>query len=111
MDPYPEAEQWVRDEAAKLDEFYPEIISCRIAIEAPHRRRQWGNPYQVRVDLSVPGKELAVSHEPSLHSPAQRAGRGKRVKRLEIEDIHKDLHLTIHNAFKAVRRQLQDYVQ
>src|SRR6266568_4402459 len=55
MDPYPEAERWVRDEAAKLDEFYSKITSCRVAIEATTRRRRSGNPYQVRVDLTVPG--------------------------------------------------------
>jgi cold shock CspA family protein len=109
--PYKEAEQWVREEAAKLDEFYPKITSCLVLVEAPHRHRQWGNPYQVRVDLSVPGKELVITNEPSVHSSAQRAKETRRAKRLEIEARHKDLHLVIRNAFRAARRQLQDYVR
>ena len=111
MEAYPEAEQWVRDEAAKLDEFYPKIMSCRVAIEAPHRRHQSGNPYEVRVDLSVPGKEIAVSHEPSLHSSAKRLKQPKDVKGLEIEAVYKDLHVAIRDTFRAARRQLQDYVR
>ena len=67
MDRYPESEQWVREEAAKLDRFYPKITSCRVIIQMPHRHRAWGNPYQITVELSVPGKDLVVSREPSLH--------------------------------------------
>ena len=32
-------------------------------------------------------------------------------KDLEVEAPYKDLHLTIRNAFKAARRQVQDYVR
>jgi ribosome-associated translation inhibitor RaiA len=107
MEPYPEAEAWVREHAAKLNEFYSKIMHCRVTIEAPTRR---GSPYQVHIDLTVPGKELAVSHEPSLYSSAQRLQQKKRVKSLDIDAPYKDLHLAIDRTFKAARRQLEDYV-
>jgi cold shock CspA family protein len=111
IDRYPEAEQWVLDEAAKLDRFYAKIISCRVVIEMPHRRREWGNPYHVTIELSVPGKELVSNHEPSLHGAARQIKQRKQSKQLEIESTFKDLHLAIRDAFKAAKRQLQDYVR
>ena len=108
MEPYPEAEAWVREHAAKLNEFYSKIMHCDVTIEAPTRR---GSPFQVHIDLTVPGKELAVSHEPSLYSSAQRLQQKKRVKGLDVDAPYKDLHLAIDRAFKAARRQLEDYLQ
>ena len=53
----------------------------------------------------MPGKELVVTHEPVLKHEEQ------WYKRLEVEDPHKDVYVAIHNAFKAIRRQLQEYVR
>jgi len=108
MEPYPEAEAWVREHAAKLNELYSKIMHFNVTIEARNRP---GNPYQVHIDLTVPGKELAVSHEPSLYSSAQRLQEKKRVKSLDVDAPYKDLHLAIDRAFKAARRQLEDYVR
>lgn len=106
MDPYPEAENWVREEANKLNELYPKIMRCRVAIEPITRRRRDGNPYEVRLDLTVPGRELAVSHQPDLHSSAKRLRQGKKAKSLEVQALYKDLCVAIGNTFKAARRQL-----
>ena len=108
---YEPAEEWVREAVAKLDALYPRIINCRVVIEMPHRDREWGNPYQVRIDLSVPGKELVVMHDPDLHSTAQQLRMARKPKRLEIKDPHKNLHSVIRDGFKAARRKLQDYVR
>jgi ribosome-associated translation inhibitor RaiA len=107
MEPYPEAEAWVQEQAAKLNEFCSKIIRCHVTIDAPTRQ---GNPYQLHIDLTVPGKELVVSHEPSLYSSAQRLEQKKRVKSLDIDAPYKDLHLAIDRTFKAAQRQLEDYV-
>lgn len=105
-----QAEAWVREAAGKLDQVYSKIMSCRVVIELPHQHRHWGNPFQVRVDLSVPGKELTVTGEPKLPSP-QRVRQTKKSKRLEIDAPYKDLHVAIRDAFRAAKRQLQDYVR
>jgi ribosome-associated translation inhibitor RaiA len=34
------AEQLVREKAAKLDEFCDQILSCRVAVEVPHRHHE-----------------------------------------------------------------------
>ncbi len=64
-----ELKDWIRDEitrkAEKLDEFYNRIIRCRVVIEIPHRHRREGVLYNVRIDMTVPGKELVVEREPN----------------------------------------------
>lgn len=84
----------VRRHIAKLEQFCDHIMSCRVAIEKPQKRQPAGNPYRVRIDITVPpGHELAVSREP-----------------LDSES-HAPLRTVITNAFKAARRQLQDLVE
>ena len=98
----------MQEHVAKLNEFYPKIMHCRVTIEAPTHP---GNPYQVHIDLTVPGKELVVSHEPSLYSSAERLQEKKRVKSLDIDAPYKDLHLAIDRTFKAAQQELEDYVR
>ena len=54
----------VRERAQKLDHIYDSVINCSIAIESPRRRYAKGTFYNVRIDLTIPGKELAVNREP-----------------------------------------------
>jgi len=104
-------EKWIRKEAAKLETFYRRIISCRIALERPNRRHKWGSLYHVRIDLAVPGGELVVKHQPTLHTAMQHIGNRKLAKHLEIRIPHKDLRQAINDAFKAAGRRLQDYAR
>jgi len=104
-------EQWIREEAVKLDEFYNRIMSCRVVVELPNRRRQWGNLYHVRIDVTVPGGELVVRRQPSLHAPIQQLHEAKVVKHLEVTTPHKELRQAIDDAFKAMGRRLQDYAR
>jgi len=105
------AEQWVRKEAAKLDEFYNHIMACRVVLEKPTGRRKWGSLYHVRIDLTVPGGELVVKRQPSLHSSIQQIGGSRVVKHLELQVPHRDLRQAIDDAFKAMGRRLQDYAR
>jgi cold shock CspA family protein/ribosome-associated translation inhibitor RaiA len=104
-------EEWIREEAAKLDEFYTHIMSCRVVVEFPSRRHRWGSRYHVRIDLTIPGGELVVKHEPSLHSSFQRTHEGKVVKHLEVNAPHKELRQAIDDSFNEMRRRLQDYAR
>jgi hypothetical protein len=92
-------EQEVQREAAKLEKFYNRIISCRVVVEAPERHHQHGNLHHVRVDLGLPGTELVVKDEPSL----LRSG--------PVPTPHRDVDVAIRGAFRAARRQLQDYAR
>lgn len=92
MPPNEQLETEIRDRVAKLEEFYDRITSCHVIVEAS-RRHQTGNLYQVRIHLAVPGRELVVDRQPGdIHA-------------------HTDVNVAIRDAFKAVRRQLQDYVR
>ena len=105
----PAAELWIRREAAKLENFYSRIMGCRVEVASPHRHHRQGTPYHVRIDLTVPGGELVVKHEPSLRARARQSGEPKLKKHFEISAPHKQLRAAIDDAFNAAGRRLQDY--
>jgi cold shock CspA family protein/ribosome-associated translation inhibitor RaiA len=111
VEPLPAMELKIRSEAAKLETFYERIMGCRVSIESPHRHHREGSPYHVRIDLTVPGGELVVKHEPSLRTRARRLGETAMKKHSEARDPHKNLRQAISNAFKAAARRLQDYAR
>ena len=99
----------IREEAAKLEEFYDRITSCRATIEVPRRYQSGKYQFHVRIDLTVPGAEIVVDHEPTLYSSLQRLGGEARAKGKEFSAPHKDVYVAIRDAFKIVRRKLQEY--
>ncbi len=101
----------IREEVAKLEELFDQLIHCRVVVEMPHQHHARGNPFQVQIRLEVPGTELIVSHQPSLHSQSVDLEETRHHKGLELEGAHKDLYVTIHYAFRKARRQLQEYAQ
>lgn len=109
--PSPEVEQWIREEALKLEEFYDRIMGCRVAVEMAGRHHHGGNRYHVRIDLTVPGGELVVKREPTLHARIQQIHEPKIVKHLEINAPHREIRQAIDDAFKAMGRRLQDYAR
>jgi cold shock CspA family protein/ribosome-associated translation inhibitor RaiA len=84
----PSDERAIRDAAAKLDDFAPRILSCRIAIEVPRGRGRTGRQYRIHIKLDVPGQEIVV-------------------RRRSDEAIA----TAIQKAFKAVGRRLQDHAR
>ncbi len=104
-------QQWIHEEAAKLDAFYPRIMGCRVAIEMPHQHHRRGSVYHVRIDLTLPGGEVVIKRQPTLAPRARQVGEAHRRKRLEVETPHKNLRLAIDDAFKAAGRRLQDYAR
>jgi ribosomal subunit interface protein len=90
MEPSDAVEASVREHVAKLEKFYEPIIHCHVVIEAPHRHSHQGGLYEIRIDVSVPGDEIVVSHQ----GPKDQA--------------HEDIYVALRDAFRAARRQLQD---
>jgi cold shock CspA family protein/ribosome-associated translation inhibitor RaiA len=105
------AEQWVRDEIAKLTTFYPRIMACRVAVESPHRHHRLGSQYHIRIALTVPGGKIVIQHEPRVRAGMRQAGDTKFAKHLELKTAHKNLRQAIDDAFKAAGRRLQDYAR
>jgi hypothetical protein len=57
-----EAREQVLAHADRLDRYADRIQRCRVTVEGPGGHHQKGF-WAVRVDLSVPGKELVVSRQ------------------------------------------------
>jgi len=93
MDPSPAIEAKIRERATRLDRYYDRIMSCRVVVEAPHRRHHQGKLYHLRIDLTVPDGELAVTRERAEHH------------------AHEDVYVAIRDAFDAAQRQLEDYAR
>ncbi len=93
MDSSEAVEARVRSEAEKLDTLYDQIMHCRVVVEAHHKHRHKGNLYHVRIDLTVPGRELVVSREPEQHH------------------AHEDVYVAVRDAFNAASRQLKAFAR
>ncbi len=81
-------EAHIADKAAKLDKYYDRIMSCRIVVESTQRRQHQGKLYSVRIDITVPRKELAVTRE-------------------ENEDVY----VAIRDAFDHACRRLEEHAR
>lgn len=101
----------VRRRAAQLDRYYDAIMSCRVLVERADRHHADGSRFHVRVELGVPGGEVVVSHDSSLHGGARRTGRPRERKEDEIDRAHKHAEVAVRKAFDAVRRRLQDFAR
>jgi len=61
-----ETETLIRNKISKLERMCSSIIGCHVAIEALHRHRHAGNPFQVRIVVTLPpGHELVVKRDSS----------------------------------------------
>jgi cold shock CspA family protein/ribosome-associated translation inhibitor RaiA len=83
----------IREKAEKLDQFFPQIMSCRVVVESHHKHHHQGNLFHIRIDLTVPGHEIVVSRDRQKHQ------------------AHEDVYVAIRDAFDAARRQLEDYAR
>jgi hypothetical protein len=99
----------IRGRASKLETYYPQIVSCRVLVAVPHRHHDHGNPFEVHIDLVVPGEEIAVSRMPRVRELTKDAPAS--TKRLDITAVRKDVLLVVRGAFAAAKRQLQDYAR
>lgn len=84
----PALETHLRKKAEKLAHFYQRINSCRIVITIPQKHKHQGKLYCIRIDLTVPGKELVVNRQ-----------------------LAEDIYVAIRDAFKALERQLENYAR
>lgn len=59
-----ETETLILNKISKLDRICDSITSCHVAIEAPHLHRRAGNPFKVRIVVTLPpGHELVVKRD------------------------------------------------
>jgi len=86
-------EERTREEIQKLGQFHPAIKNCRVVIEQLHRHHRQGNLFHVRIDLHIKGHTLIAQREPGLNH------------------TYADVYVALRDAFKAMRRQLEDLVR
>jgi cold shock CspA family protein/ribosome-associated translation inhibitor RaiA len=87
-------EDLIHKQAAKLERVCDHIVSCRIAVEKPQEHQRRGNPFRVRIDVTVPPEhELVVVRDSSEG------------------DLHEQLSTVIRDGFGAMRRQLRKLVE
>jgi cold shock CspA family protein/ribosome-associated translation inhibitor RaiA len=101
----------IRDRIDKLETYYHSIIGCRVLVELAERHHEAGNRYHVRIELTVPGESIVVTHEPSLHATAQDMDAQKATKEAEPDPERKHAYVALREAFDIARRQLQDYAR
>lgn len=107
----PALEQGIRARAVWLETFYSSLVGCRVLVEIPHRHRERGRPIHVRIELSLPGEDIIVNHEPTLHATLKDLQRAATHKDADVEGAHKDVLVTIHDAFDIARRRLEDFAR
>jgi ribosomal subunit interface protein len=78
----------IRSKVDKLEDFFKHIMSCRIVVEMPHKHHHQGKQFNVRIDIGVPGHEIAVNR-----------------------DHAEDVYVAVRDAFDAAKRQLEDYAR
>ncbi len=89
-------EERIKQKAAKLDLIYDRITSCRVVIEQHHRNaslvHRKGEPFHVRIDVTIPGQELVVCRDP------------------KDPYVNEEIGVAIRDAFQAMERQLKAHV-
>lgn len=90
MDPSPSVEAVITERIERLARFHDRITSCTVVVEAPHRHGRHGKIYHVKVDITVPGREIVTGREP------------------EENHAHEDVYVAIRDSFDAAQRQLED---
>ncbi len=76
----------ITEKASKLDKFYDRIMSCKVVVESTQRRQHQGKLFSVKISITVPRKELAVTRE-------------------ENEDVY----VAIRDAFDHASRRLEEH--
>jgi cold shock CspA family protein/ribosome-associated translation inhibitor RaiA len=111
VEPSPALEAAVLEHIGKLETYYGAIMGCRVLVEYAQRHHEAGNHYHVRIDLTVPGDEIVVNHDASLHATARDIDSEKARKADEADPERKHAHVAVHEAFDAARRRLQDHAR
>jgi ribosomal subunit interface protein len=81
-------EDAVRRRCEHLERFASDIMSCRVVVDQMQMHQQQGRPFGVRIDLTLPGRELVAD-------------------RVQDEDVH----VALRDAFDDMKRRLEDAVR
>jgi ribosomal subunit interface protein len=94
VDDSPSLEARIIEKIAKLDKRFRGLMGCHVVVESAHHHKQKGRLYSVRIDVTLPGGELVVSH----HS-------GKN------PIMHDKVFAAMNNAFLGIERRLSRFFE
>jgi ribosome-associated translation inhibitor RaiA/cold shock CspA family protein len=83
-------EDYVKQRIEKLERLADDIVTCRVVIERDQHHRNTGNPYRVRIEVTIPPRKDLVAD-----------------KSATVTDPQVQLRPVIRTAFEAVERQLK----
>jgi ribosome-associated translation inhibitor RaiA len=84
-------EERVREKVTKLEKHFGRMTRCRVVLEAPHRSPAKPKVFQIKIEMSLPGKQpIVVSHE------------------REGSHASEELRLALRDAFEAALRKVDD---
>ncbi len=86
-------ESTIVKKVAQLEKICTRITSVRVTVGLSEHRHHQGKLYTVRIDLTLPGHNIVVDRGPSEHH------------------AHEDPYVATRDAFRAARRQLEDFVR
>ncbi len=89
-----EIEAMVIERAARLDKFCDHINRCDVVIEQSNHAHKKGNPFRVRIDVTVAGGHELIADES-----------------LTEDNSFEPLTKAVHDAFKTMERQLRHLVE
>lgn len=78
----------IRRKIEKLSQYYDRITSCRVIIDFCQKHKHQGKLYNVRLDVTVPGKEFVVTKKQN-----------------------EDVYIALRDAFLALNRQIEEHAR
>lgn len=76
----------IREKAQKIEQFSEHITRLRVTIDHEHKHHRQGNLFVVKIDITLPGKEIVIARHP------------------EKKHAHEDVYAALNDAFDAARR-------
>jgi len=91
MDPSPALEERIRKLMGRLKKFSAHIVHCHVVVEEPHQHSRQGSLFEFRIGITVPEEMIVVTRTHDLNH------------------AHENAYVSLRDAFRAVRRKLEDY--
>lgn len=88
IDPSEALNELIHTRAAQLERLNDRIHMLRVLVDAPHKHSRHGKHYRVRLELTMPGRDLVIGHDD------------------DDRDVDEDAYLAIRNAFDRLERRL-----
>lgn len=91
----------IHEKIDRLEKFYHQISSCRVAIEKIHDHPDGGSPYKVRIDITVPeSREIVVNEKPK-----------EGVQYAPLEAVIRDAFETANRQLKEMNEQQHNHMK